>query len=194
MSERLKETGCKPVGSAFAGSNPAPPTIRMLRFRGIRIHGLRRVGENSRPAAATSVWCPRHPAVSQPEVAAMRCLGVDGRPNGGHTGMVHGYLPSGSRTSGGSAERDCETVRNTARTLECCPFRATRRTSDEREFASWEPRRQLGMSLVPANSIDPRSSGNEPSPVVDQALGHFRPTIPRGGLVSPRAHCEGSEQ
>ena len=26
MSEWLKETGCKPVGSAYAGSNPAPPT------------------------------------------------------------------------------------------------------------------------------------------------------------------------
>src|SRR5215203_4734874 len=25
MSEWLKETGCKPVGSAYAGSNPAPP-------------------------------------------------------------------------------------------------------------------------------------------------------------------------
>ena len=24
MSEWLKETGCKPVGSAYAGSNPAP--------------------------------------------------------------------------------------------------------------------------------------------------------------------------
>ena len=28
MSEWLKETGCKPVGSAYAGSNPAPPTSR----------------------------------------------------------------------------------------------------------------------------------------------------------------------
>jgi hypothetical protein len=27
MSEWLKETGCKPVGSAYAGSNPAPPII-----------------------------------------------------------------------------------------------------------------------------------------------------------------------
>src|SRR4051794_25588771 len=26
MSEWLKETGCKPVGYAYAGSNPAPPT------------------------------------------------------------------------------------------------------------------------------------------------------------------------
>ena len=26
MSEWLKETGCKPVGYAFAGSNPAPAT------------------------------------------------------------------------------------------------------------------------------------------------------------------------
>jgi hypothetical protein len=25
MSEWLKETGCKPVGYAYAGSNPAPP-------------------------------------------------------------------------------------------------------------------------------------------------------------------------
>src|SRR4051794_18985181 len=30
MSEWLKETGCKPVGSAYAGSNPAPP-IRPAR-------------------------------------------------------------------------------------------------------------------------------------------------------------------
>lgn len=28
MSEWLKETGCKPVGSAYAGSNPAPPIFR----------------------------------------------------------------------------------------------------------------------------------------------------------------------
>src|ERR687893_888931 len=28
MSEWLKETGCKPVGYAYAGSNPAPPTGR----------------------------------------------------------------------------------------------------------------------------------------------------------------------
>jgi ketosteroid isomerase-like protein len=27
MSEWLKETGCKPVGYAYAGSNPAPPTL-----------------------------------------------------------------------------------------------------------------------------------------------------------------------
>jgi hypothetical protein len=27
VSEWLKETGCKPVGSAYAGSNPAPTTI-----------------------------------------------------------------------------------------------------------------------------------------------------------------------
>src|SRR5215204_3596129 len=31
MSEWLKETGCKPVGSAYAGSNPAPP-IHLLRW------------------------------------------------------------------------------------------------------------------------------------------------------------------
>src|ERR1044072_580171 len=30
MSEWLKETGCKPVGSAYAGSNPAPPTFFRL--------------------------------------------------------------------------------------------------------------------------------------------------------------------
>jgi hypothetical protein len=30
MSEWLKETGCKPVGSAYAGSNPAPPTVRRI--------------------------------------------------------------------------------------------------------------------------------------------------------------------
>jgi hypothetical protein len=29
MSEWLKETGCKPVGSAYAGSNPAPPTTKL---------------------------------------------------------------------------------------------------------------------------------------------------------------------
>jgi hypothetical protein len=29
MSERPKETGCKPVGSAYAGSNPAPPIARL---------------------------------------------------------------------------------------------------------------------------------------------------------------------
>src|SRR3954447_417317 len=29
MSEWLKETGCKPVGYAYAGSNPAPPTRRL---------------------------------------------------------------------------------------------------------------------------------------------------------------------
>jgi hypothetical protein len=28
MSEWLKETGCKPVGLAYAGSNPAPPISR----------------------------------------------------------------------------------------------------------------------------------------------------------------------
>src|SRR3712207_2035697 len=28
MPEWLKGTGCKPVGSAYAGSNPAPPTLR----------------------------------------------------------------------------------------------------------------------------------------------------------------------
>src|SRR5215216_3885163 len=26
MSERPKEIGCKPIGTAYAGSNPAPPT------------------------------------------------------------------------------------------------------------------------------------------------------------------------
>src|SRR3954466_1428924 len=29
MSEWLKETGCKPVGYAYAGSNPAPPIIEV---------------------------------------------------------------------------------------------------------------------------------------------------------------------
>jgi hypothetical protein len=35
MSEWLKETGCKPVGLAYAGSNPAPPIgLRVPRGRG----------------------------------------------------------------------------------------------------------------------------------------------------------------
>ena len=29
MSEWLKETGCKPVGYAYAGSNPAPSILRI---------------------------------------------------------------------------------------------------------------------------------------------------------------------
>src|SRR3954463_5167686 len=33
MSEWLKETGCKPVGYAYAGSNPAPPIARRKRKR-----------------------------------------------------------------------------------------------------------------------------------------------------------------
>src|SRR5204863_4869645 len=32
MSEWLKETGCKPVGLAYAGSNPAPPTVSDRRL------------------------------------------------------------------------------------------------------------------------------------------------------------------
>src|ERR1041385_8437782 len=31
MSEWLKETGCKPVGLAYAGSNPAPPIALVAR-------------------------------------------------------------------------------------------------------------------------------------------------------------------
>src|SRR4051812_22531949 len=33
MSEWLKETGCKPVGYAYAGSNPAPPIAQTQRGR-----------------------------------------------------------------------------------------------------------------------------------------------------------------
>ena len=33
MSEWLKETGCKPVGSAYAGSNPAPPIFSARIWR-----------------------------------------------------------------------------------------------------------------------------------------------------------------
>src|SRR3954465_14006407 len=40
MSEWLKETGCKPVGSAYAGSNPAPP-IKQASI-GLALSGDRR--------------------------------------------------------------------------------------------------------------------------------------------------------
>ena len=30
MPERLKGTGCKPVGYAYVGSNPTPSTIQLL--------------------------------------------------------------------------------------------------------------------------------------------------------------------
>ena len=35
VSEWLKETGCKPVGSAYAGSNPAPTISRTASHVGI---------------------------------------------------------------------------------------------------------------------------------------------------------------
>ena len=41
VPERSKGTGCKPVGSAFAGSNPAP-TIGLLRRTSAATTGLRR--------------------------------------------------------------------------------------------------------------------------------------------------------
>src|SRR3954454_10059897 len=48
MSEWLKETGCKPVGLAYAGSNPAPPTGRVTvdvaAKRGDRAPLLRMLG------------------------------------------------------------------------------------------------------------------------------------------------------
>ena len=42
VSEWLKETGCKPVGSAYAGSNPAPAMLRCVFSR-----QLRRLSEGS---------------------------------------------------------------------------------------------------------------------------------------------------
>ena len=36
MSEWLKETGCKPVGLAYAGSNPAPPIDLMAGWDDVR--------------------------------------------------------------------------------------------------------------------------------------------------------------
>src|SRR3954447_14269540 len=36
MSEWLKETGCKPVGLAYAGSNPAPPIDVMATWDDVR--------------------------------------------------------------------------------------------------------------------------------------------------------------
>src|SRR2546423_6527635 len=48
MSEWLKETGCKPVGLAYAGSNPAPPTgeitANVAAKRGDRAPLLRMLG------------------------------------------------------------------------------------------------------------------------------------------------------
>ena|SRR5829696_4779636 len=42
MSEWLKETGCKPVGYAYAGSNPAPPTRSWASSPGLRRSGWQR--------------------------------------------------------------------------------------------------------------------------------------------------------
>ena len=48
MSEWLKEMGCKPIGSAYAGSNPAPPTlVASQRIEQLRaaIEAFNRTGE-----------------------------------------------------------------------------------------------------------------------------------------------------
>ena len=59
MSEWLKETGCKPVGSAYTGSNPVPPTFNL------RIFTLRRTSATGTLVYMTNHVNPEHPNLAE---------------------------------------------------------------------------------------------------------------------------------
>ena len=62
MSERPKERGCKPCGSAYAGSNPAPPTNSHARVKPAHLFAHSdqlRLDASEQPAVPAGALAPK---------------------------------------------------------------------------------------------------------------------------------------
>ncbi len=81
MSEWLKETGCKPVGSAYAGSNPAPSIVRAGARSRRTGHPAHRSGPRARMRACFSR--------SRPLAAMLRAARPRRRPGARRGGGRH---------------------------------------------------------------------------------------------------------
>src|SRR4051812_25975899 len=134
MSEWLKEMGCKPIGSAYAGSNPAPPipqpSIRSLSNQAACPASSWRSAERGRAGAP----------VAQPADLTAR-----------DAQLRHGALGVFEYTrSARVVDADCRSRARWRVRARVAPVPAARRPADEAESVQ---DKRLEVQLVPASEI-----------------------------------------